>query len=73
VGISAYRIDFKRNRYGIPATVNYWYDPNRFYRVGKLPRWRKVICWLKNGLQVGQNIGDAVPEVGNAMKISIPL
>jgi hypothetical protein len=29
--------------------------------------------FAQNGLQVGQNIGDAVPEVGNAMKISIPL
>jgi large subunit ribosomal protein L2 len=73
-------IDFKRNRYGIPATVaTIEYDPNRtaFIALVNYQDGEKAYVIAQNGLQVGQNIvsGDAVaPEVGNAMKIaSIPL
>lgn len=73
-------IDFKRDKFGIPATVKtIEYDPNRtafiallFYADGEK---RYVIA--QNGLQVGQVItsGSGVaPEIGNAMPLSeIPL
>ncbi|MEE3036953.1 MAG: 50S ribosomal protein L2 [Bacteroidota bacterium] len=73
-------IDFKRNKFGIPATVkSIEYDPNRsafiallFYADGEK---RYIIC--PNGLKVGQTLNsgkDATPEIGNAMYLSdIPL
>ena len=73
-------IDFKRNKFGIPATVkSIEYDPNRsafiallFYADGEK---RYIIC--PNGLKVGQTLTsgkDATPEIGNAMYLSdIPL
>lgn len=73
-------IDFKRNKFGIPATVqSVEYDPNRsafiallFYSDGEK---RYIIC--PNGLKVGQTIvsgKEATPEIGNAMYLSdIPL
>ncbi len=73
-------IDFKRNRYGIPATVaTIEYDPNRtaFIALVNYQDGEKSYVIAQNGLQVGQNIvsGDSVaPEVGNAMKLAnIPL
>ena len=73
-------IDFKRNKFGIPATVqSVEYDPNRsafiallFYSDGEK---RYIIC--PTGLKVGQTIvsgKEATPEIGNAMYLSdIPL
>lgn len=73
-------IDFKRNKFGIPATVqSVEYDPNRsafiallFYSDGEK---RYIIC--PNGLKVGQTIisgKEATPEIGNAMYLSdVPL
>ena len=73
-------IDFKRDKFGIPATVkSIEYDPNRtafiallYYADGEK---RYVIA--QNGLQVDQIItsGSGIsPEIGNAMPLSeIPL
>ena len=73
-------IDFKREKFGVPATVkSIEYDPNRtafialvFYADGEK---RYIIA--PAGLEVGQVIesGEKVaPEVGNAMKLAnIPL
>jgi len=70
-------IDFKRNKEGIPATVqSIDYDPNRtafiallYYQDGEK---RYIIA--QNGLQVGQNLlsgADVAPEIGNSMPLSI--
>lgn len=70
-------IDFKRNKYGIPATVKtIEYDPNRsafiallFYVDGEK---RYIIA--PEGLKVGQQVlsGDtATPDVGNSMKLRL--
>ncbi|OWY19699.1 50S ribosomal protein L2 [Sphingobacteriales bacterium UPWRP_1] len=70
-------IDFKRNKYGIPATVKtIEYDPNRsafiallFYADGEK---RYIIA--PEGLKVGQQVlsGDtATPDVGNSMKLRL--
>jgi large subunit ribosomal protein L2 len=74
------KIDFKRNKVGIPATVaTIEYDPNRtaFIALLNYQDGEKRYVIAQNGLQVGQNIvsGDAVaPEIGNAMALSsIPL
>lgn len=73
-------IDFKRNKTGIPATVqSIEYDPNRtaFIALVNYQDGEKRYVIAQNGLQVGQNIvsGDKVaPEIGNAMPLaSIPL
>lgn len=73
-------IDFKRNKTGIPATVQtIEYDPNRtaFIALVNYQDGEKRYVIAQNGLQVGQNIvsGDNVaPEIGNAMPLSaIPL
>ncbi len=69
-------IDFKRNKFGVPATIkSIEYDPNRsafialvFYADGEK---RYVIA--QNGMKVGQQIvsGENVaPEVGNAMPLA---
>jgi large subunit ribosomal protein L2 len=73
-------IDFKRDRFGIPATVkSIEYDPTRTARVAKLyyADGHKSYILAPNGLKVGQivNSGENVaPEVGNALPLSkIPL
>lgn len=73
-------IDFKRNKTGIPATVqSIEYDPNRtaFIALLNYQDGEKRYIIAQNGLQVGQNLvsGDNVaPEIGNAMLLSnIPL
>jgi len=77
----AYRlIDFKRNKFGIPAAVAaIEYDPNRSCRIALLKytdgEWRYIIAPL--GLTVGDKIvsGTGVDiKVGNAMSLAeIPL
>ena len=74
------KIDFKRNKVGIPATVaTIEYDPNRtaFIALLKYQDGEKRYVVAQNGLKVGQNIvsGDKVaPEIGNCMLLeNIPL
>jgi len=73
-------IDFKRNKFDIPATVkSIEYDPNRTAFIALL--WyadgAKSYIIAPAGLEVGQTVlsGDKVsPDVGNAMKLAnIPL
>lgn len=73
-------IDFKRNKTGIPATVqSIEYDPNRtaFIALVNYQDGEKSYVIAQNGLQVGQNIvsgANVAPEIGNAMPLSaIPL
>jgi large subunit ribosomal protein L2 len=73
-------IDFKRNKTGIPATVQtIEYDPNRtaFIALVSYQDGEKRYVIAQNGLQVGQNIvsgANVAPEIGNAMPLSdIPL
>lgn len=73
-------VDFKRNRFGIPATVkSIEYDPTRTARVAKLyyADGHKSYILAPNGLKVGQSIlsgEDIAPEVGNTLPLSkIPL
>jgi large subunit ribosomal protein L2 len=73
-------IDFKRNKFGIPAVVNtVEYDPNRsaFIALLNYVDGEKRYIVSPNGLKVGQTVvsgKDAAPEVGNALFLSeIPL
>lgn len=73
-------IDFKRNKTGIPATVqSIEYDPNRtaFIALVNYQDGEKRYVIAQNGLKVGQNIvsgANVAPEIGNAMPLSdIPL
>lgn len=73
-------IDFKRNKFGIPATVkSIEYDPNRtaFIALLAYADGEKRYIVAPAGLQVGQKIAsgsDVAPEVGNAMPLAnIPL
>ncbi len=73
-------IDFKRDRFGIPATVkSIEYDPTRTARVAKLyyADGLKSYIIAPNGVKVGQVIisgDDVAPEVGNTLPLSkIPL
>jgi large subunit ribosomal protein L2 len=73
-------IDFKRDRFGIPATVkSIEYDPTRTARVAKLyyADGFKSYVLAPNGLKVGQTVisgEDVAPEVGNTLPLSkIPL
>lgn len=73
-------IDFKRDKFGIPATVkSIEYDPNRNARIALLfyADGEKRYIIAQNGLQVGQTVmsGEkATPDVGNAMFLKdIPL
>lgn len=73
-------IDFKRDRFGTPATVKtIEYDPNRtaFIALVEYTDGEKRYVIAQNGLKVGQTIesGSGVaPEIGNAMPLSeIPL
>ncbi len=73
-------IDFKRNKFDIPATVaTIEYDPNRSARIVLLNYvdGEKRYMLAPEGIQVGQTVlsGDAVPpEVGNTLPLkNIPL
>ena len=69
-------IDFKRNKFGIPAKVKtIEYDPNRSAYIALLAYvdGEKRYIIAPNGLKVGQKLlsGDgATPEVGNALKLA---
>ena len=73
-------IDFKRDKFDIPATVaTVEYDPNRTARIALLhyADGEKRYIIAPEGLQVGQTVlsGDnATPEVGNTLPLAnIPL
>ena len=74
------RIDFKRDKFGVPATIaTVEYDPNRSARIGLL-HYRdgdKRYMLLPHGLKVGDVVvsgPSAEARVGNALPISsIPL
>jgi len=73
-------IDFKRNKFGIPATVKtIEYDPNRTVRIALLfyKDGEKRYIVAPQGLKVGQTVisGPGVaPEIGNTLLLSeIPL
>jgi len=73
-------IDFKRDKFDIPATVaTVEYDPNRTARIALLhyADGEKRYIIAPEGLQVGQTVlsGDsATPEVGNTLKLAnVPL
>ena len=73
-------IDFKRNKFGVPAVVkSIEYDPTRSARIALLyyVDGAKSYIVAPQGLQVGQQIvsgADVAPEVGNALPLAkIPL
>ena len=73
-------IDFKRNKYDIPAKVHsIEYDPNRSARIALLfyADGEKRYILAPDGLKVGQTVlsgSKASPELGNAMFLKdIPL
>ncbi|MBX7126921.1 MAG: 50S ribosomal protein L2 [Cyclobacteriaceae bacterium] len=73
-------IDFKRNKFGIPAVVkSIEYDPTRTARVAKLyyKDGSKTYIIAPQGIKVGQTVlsgDDIAPEIGNALPLSkIPL
>jgi large subunit ribosomal protein L2 len=73
-------IDFKRNKFGVPAKVfSIEYDPNRSARIALLhyANGEKRYIIAPNGLKVGDNVtsGDSVEiKIGNAMKLrNVPL
>jgi large subunit ribosomal protein L2 len=73
-------IDFKRNKFGVPATVkSIEYDPTRSARIALLyyVDGTKSYIIAPQGLQVGQQVvsgPDIAPEVGNALPLAkIPL
>ncbi|MFN2428892.1 MAG: 50S ribosomal protein L2 [Cryomorphaceae bacterium] len=73
-------IDFKRNKYGVAATVeSIEYDPNRTARIAllKYEDGEKRYIIAPQGLQVGQTVkngDDATPVIGHAMFLKdIPL
>jgi large subunit ribosomal protein L2 len=69
-------IDFKRDKVGVPATVqSIEYDPTRTARVALLyyVDGSKTYIIAPNGLKVGQTVmsgEDVAPEIGNAMPLS---
>jgi large subunit ribosomal protein L2 len=69
-------VDFKRDKFNIPATVNsIEYDPNRTAFIALLvyADGEKRYIIAPNGIQVGQTLQSGrgiAPEVGNAMKLS---
>jgi large subunit ribosomal protein L2 len=74
------QIDFKRNKFDIPATVkSIEYDPNRTANIALLfyADGEKRYIIAPTGLEVGQKVissESAPPEVGNASKLAnIPL
>jgi large subunit ribosomal protein L2 len=73
-------IDFKRNKFGVPAVVkSIEYDPTRTARIALLYYMDGAKSYIvaPQGLQVGQQVvsgPDVAPEVGNALPLSrIPL
>jgi len=73
-------VDFKRNKYGIPATVkSIEYDPSRTAYIALLyyADGEKTYIVAPNGLTVGQVVmsgDDIAPELGNCLPLSkIPL
>ncbi len=73
-------IDFKRNKDGVPATVeSIQYDPNRSARIALLvySDGEKRYILAPNGLSVGQTVASGTgvaPEIGNTLLLSeIPL
>ena len=70
------KIDFKRDKYGVPATVSsIEYDPNRSARVALLVYrdGEKRYIIAPNGLEVSQELvsgPDADVKMGNALPIS---
>ena len=68
-------IDFKRNKFGVPAVVKtIEYDPNRSARIALLyyVDGAKAYIVAPNGLEVGQTVvsgPEAAPEVGNALPL----
>ncbi len=73
-------VDFKRNKFGIPATIkSVEYDPSRSARVALAvyADGAKTYIIAPEGLEVGQKIvsgKDIAPEIGNALYLSdIPL
>lgn len=73
-------IDFKRNKDGVPATVDsIQYDPNRSARIALLvyADGEKRYILAPNGLQVGMTLSSGfgiAPEIGNSLPLSeIPL
>jgi large subunit ribosomal protein L2 len=73
-------VDFKRDKYGIPATVKTLeYDPNRSARIALLAYrdGEKRYIIAPEGIRVGQEVvsgSDAPPEVGNHLPLDrIPL
>jgi large subunit ribosomal protein L2 len=74
------KIDFKRDKHGIPATVkSIEYDPNRtsFIALLAYADGEKRYIIAPNGLTVGMKVSsgkDAAPEVGNALPLrNMPL
>ncbi|MBN08900.1 MAG: 50S ribosomal protein L2 [Flavobacteriaceae bacterium] len=73
-------IDFKRNKFDVPATVkSIEYDPNRsaFIALLEYKDGEKRYIIAQNGIKIGQKISSgesSSPEVGNALPLSkIPL
>ena len=73
-------IDFKRNKFGIPAVVkSIEYDPNRSARIALLfyKDGEKSYILAPEGLKIGMELlsgEDIAPELGNALPLSkIPL
>ncbi len=73
-------IDFKRDRFGIPAVVkSIEYDPSRTARIAKIYYADGVKSYIiaPQGIKVGQTLisgSDIAPEVGNALPLSkIPI
>src|SRR5690606_27220753 len=68
-------IDFKRNKFGVPAVVkSIEYDPTRSARIALLyyADGAKSYIIAPQGLQVGQQVisgSDVAPEVGNALPL----
>ena len=68
-------IDFKRNKFGVPAVVKaIEYDPNRSARIALLyyVDGAKAYIVAPNGLEVGQQVvsgPEVAPEVGNALPL----
>jgi large subunit ribosomal protein L2 len=68
-------IDFKREKYGVPATVkSIEYDPNRSARIALLfyADGEKRYILAPNGVEVGQELVSgtgSAPEVGNALPL----
>lgn len=74
------KIDFKRNKFGIPGSVRaIEYDPNRSARIALIvyPDGEKRYILAPEGLSVGQTVlsgAEAPPEVGNHLPLGrIPL